>query len=125
MYVEQHYGQSAAQLQRFTLRLDGFASLHADYASGEMITKPLTFTGNELHLNLATGVAGSVAVEIQDAGGQPIPGFALADCNAITGDDTDRALTWKGGANVSALAGKAVRLRWVMRDADVFAFSFQ
>ena len=125
MYVEQHYGQTAAQLQRFTLRLDGFASLHADYAPGELLTKPLTFTGNELHLNLATGAAGSVAVEIQDAAGQPIPGFALADCNAITGDDTDRALTWKSGANVSALAGKPIRLRWVLKDADVFAFCFQ
>ena len=125
MYVEQHYGQTAAQLQRFTLRLDGFASLHADYAPGELLTKPLTFTGNELHLNLATGAAGSVAVEIQDAAGQPIPGFTLADCNAITGDDTDRTLTWKSGANVSALAGKPIRLRWVLKDADVFAFSFQ
>ena len=125
MYVEQQYGQTTAQLRRFTLRLDGFASLHADYAIGEMITKPLTFTGSELHLNLATGAAGSVAVEIQDAAGQPIPGFALADCTAITGDDTDRVLTWKSGANVSALAGKAVRLRWVLKDADVFAFSFQ
>jgi hypothetical protein len=125
MYVEQHYGQTAAQLQRFTLRLDGFASLHADYAPGELLTKPLTFTGNELHLNLATGAAGSVAVEIQDAAGQPIPGFALADCHAITGDDTDRTLTWKSGANVSALAGKPIRLRWVLKDADVFAFWFQ
>ena len=125
MFVEQHYGQTTAQLQRFTLRLDGFASLHADYAVGEMITKPLTFTGKELHLNLATGAAGSVAVEIQDAAGQPLPGFALADCQAITGDDTDRALAWKNGADVSALTGKPVRLRWVLKDADVFAFRFQ
>ena len=125
LYVEQHYGQTAAQLQRFTLRLDGFASLHADYAPGELLTKPLTFTGKELHLNLATGAAGSVAVEIQDATGQPIPGFTLADCNAITGDDTDRVLTWKSGTNASALAGKPIRLRWVLKDADVFAFCFQ
>ena len=125
MYVEQHFGQTAAQLQRFTLRLDGFASLHADYAAGEMLTTPLTFTGSGLHLNFATGAAGSLAVEIQDAGGQPVPGFTLAECNAITGDDTDRTLTWKSGANVSALAGKTVRLRWVLKDADVFAFCFQ
>lgn len=125
IFVEQHYGQTAAQLQRFTLRLDGFASLHADYAAGEMLTTPLTFTGSGLHLNFATGAAGSLAVEIQDAGGQPVPGFALAECNAITGDDTDRTLTWKSGASVSTLAGKTVRLRWVLKDADVFAFCFQ
>jgi hypothetical protein len=30
LYVERHYGQSVALLQRYTLRLDGFTSLHAD-----------------------------------------------------------------------------------------------
>ena len=125
MYVERHYGQTVALLERFTLRLDGFASLHADYAGGEMTTKTVTFTGKELHLNLATGASGSVAVEIQDADGKPIPGFALADCQAITADDIDRVITWKSGAKVSALAGQPVRLRWVLKDTDVFAFWFQ
>ena len=125
MFVEQHYGQGSAQLQRFTLRLDGFASLHADYAGGEMITKPFTFTGKELRLNVATGAAGSVALEIQDAAGLPVPGFALADCRPISGDDLDRAPLWKNGADVSSLAGKPIRLRWVLKDADVFAFQFQ
>ena len=125
IFIEQHYGQTSAQLQRFTMRLDGFASLHADYAAGEMITKPLTFTGKDLRLNLSTGAAGSVAVEIQDAGGQPVPGFTIADCQAITGDSLDRIVTWKGGADVSSLAGKPIRLRWVLKDADVFAFRFQ
>jgi hypothetical protein len=125
MFVERHYGQGTAQLERFTMRLDGFASLHADYAGGEMITKPLTFTGRELRLNLATGAAGSVAVEIQDADGKPVPGFALEDCRPISGDDPDRALAWKNGSDVSALAGKPIRLRWALKDADVFAFRFQ
>lgn len=74
LYVERHYGQSTALLQRLTLRIDGFASLHADYAGGEMTTKPFTFTGKALHLNLSTGAAGSVAVELQDAEGKPLPG---------------------------------------------------
>ena len=125
MYVERHYGQSTALLQRYTLRLDGFASLHADYEGGEMVTKALTFTGREMHLNFASGVAGSVAVEIQDAAGQPIPGFALADSQALSYDDIDRVVTWKSGADVAALAGRVVRLRWVLKDADVFAFWFQ
>ena len=60
MYVERHYGQSTAMLERFTLRIDGFASLHADYAGGEMTTKPFTFTGKVLHTNFATGASGSI-----------------------------------------------------------------
>lgn len=125
LYVERHYGQSTALLQRLTLRIDGFASLHADYAGGEMTTKPFTFTGKALHLNLATGAAGSVAVEIQDAEGKPLPGFTLADCKAISYDDIDRVISWKTGSDVSALAGKPVRLRWVLKDADVFSFRFE
>jgi hypothetical protein len=125
LYVERHYGQSVALLQRCTLRLDGVASLHADYADGEMLSKPFRFTGKALHLNLSTGVAGSVAVEIQDAEGKPLPGYTLADCQAISYDDIDRVIAWKGGSDVAALAGKPVRLRWVLRDADVFSFRFE
>lgn len=125
LYVERHYGQSVALLQRYTLRLDGFASLHADYAGGEMISKPFTFTGKALHLNLSTGVTGSVAVEIQDAEGKPLPGFTLDDCLAISYDDIDRVIAWKSGSDVSALAGKPIRLRWMLRDADVFSFRFE
>lgn len=125
LYVERHYGQSTAQLQRCTLRLDGFASLHADYAGGEMTTKPFIFAGKALHMNLSTGAAGSVAVEIQDADRKPLPGFALEDCKALSYDDIDRVIAWKTGSDVSALAGKPIRLRWVLKDADVYSFRFE
>lgn len=125
LFVERHYGQSTALLQRCTLRLDGFASLHADYAGGEMTTKPFIFTGKALHMNLSTGAAGSVAVEIQDADRKPLPGFALEDCKAISYDDIDRVIAWKTGSDVSALAGKPIRLRWVLKDADVYSFRFE
>ncbi len=125
LYVERHYGQTSALLQRLTLRRDGFASLHADHAGGEMRTKPLTFAGKALHLNLSTGASGSVAVEIQDPDGAALPGFGVADCQAITYDDLDRVISWKAGSDISALAGKTVRLRWVLKDADVFSFRFE
>jgi hypothetical protein len=125
LFIERHYGQSTALLQRCKLRLDGFASLHAGYEGGEMVTKPLTFSGAHLHLNFSTGVSGEVAVEIQKPDGQPIPGFTMDECNGIAYDDIDRILTWKSGADLAALAGQPVRLRWRLRDADVFAFWFQ
>jgi hypothetical protein len=40
------------------------------------------------------------------------------------GDKLDRTVTWKNGADLGSLAGKAVRLRFEMKDADVFAFRF-
>jgi hypothetical protein len=125
MYIERHYGQSSAFLQRCTLRLDGFGSLHADYKRGNMLTHPLTFTGKELRLNAATGAAGQIAVELQDDRSNPIPGFTLADCQPFSGDSLDHALAWKNGADISSLAGKPIKLRWFLNDADVYSFRFQ
>ena len=124
VYVNQDYAQPTAHLRRYSLRLDGFASLRADYHGGEMVTKPLLFTGRELSLNFATSAAGGVRIELQDASGQPLPGFSLADCQEQIGNELDRVVSWKSGANISALAGKPVRLRFVMKDADVFALQF-
>lgn len=125
IFVQRHYGQSVNLIERCALRLDGFASVHADYDGSTVITKPLTFTGKELHLNFATGAAGHVAVEIQDEAGQPIPGFALADCLSQSYDDIDRVIRWKTGSDVSTLTGKPVRLKFDLRDADVFSMWFK
>lgn len=124
VYVNQDYAQPTAHLRRYSLRLDGFASLHAGYLAGEMITKPLTFTGKNLKLNFSTSAAGGVKVEVQDAAGKPIPGVSLEDCREQIGNELERVVSWKGGADLSMLAGKTVRLRFVLKDADVFAFQF-
>ncbi|GDY10075.1 hypothetical protein LBMAG52_35610 [Planctomycetia bacterium] len=81
--------------------------------------------GNTLNLNFATSAAGDIRVEIQDATGQPIPGFTLADCHELFGDTLARTVTWKHGQDVSRLAGQPIRLRFALRDADLFAFQFQ
>ena len=33
-------------------------------------------------------------------------------------------MAWKGGADVSALAGKPITLHFEMKDADIFAYRF-
>ena len=43
IYLQKNYGQPTSNLQRYTLRIDGFASVHAGYKAGEMITKPIRF----------------------------------------------------------------------------------
>jgi len=121
---ESYWTGTSSELRRYTLRLDGFVSVSAPMSGGELITKPLTFKGNKLTINFATSAAGSVQVEIQDAAGKPLPGFALDDCPPIFGDAIERTVTWKNGGDVSALAGKSVRLRFVLKDADVYALRF-
>jgi hypothetical protein len=125
LYVQADYGQKSAHLQRYSLRLDGFSSLRAPLSGGELVTKPLTFTGSKLLLNFATSAAGDVRVEIQDVDGSPLPGYSLDDAGELIGNEIERVYAWKTSDDVSALAGKPVRLRFVLRDADLFSFKFQ
>jgi hypothetical protein len=76
-------------------------------------------------MNFSTSIAGSVRVEIQDAGGTPLPGYGLEDCPEIFGDHLARVVAWKGGSDVSGLAGKPIRLRFVMKDADLYSIRFR
>ena len=122
--TEGYYRGDACRLRRFTLRLDGFVSANAPLKGGELITRPFTFAGAALSLNAATSAAGSVRVEIQDGGGRALKGYALRDCDEIYGDCLERTVTWKGAADVSALAGKPVRLRFALRDADLYSLRF-
>ena len=77
LYISRHNAQQSAHVARYTLRTDGFASVRAGYQGGEMLTRPLVFAGGALEINFATSAAGSIRVEIQDAAGKPMPGFAL------------------------------------------------
>jgi len=122
---ESYWTGNSGALRRYTLRLDGFVSAQAPMKGGELITKPVRFAGAKLLLNFSTSAAGSLRVEIQDLNGNPLPGFALADCPPIFGDTIERPVTWALGQDVSALAGRAVRLRFELKDADLYTFQFK
>lgn len=124
MYVQRNYGQKSHHLQRLVMRTDGFASVNAPYNGGEMLTKPFTFDGTKLAVNYATSAAGSIWFELQNPDGSPVSGFSRADCDEIVGDEIARVVTWNGSADVSALAGKPVRLRAIMKDADLYSIQF-
>jgi len=125
VYVQHNYGQTTGYLNRYALRLDGFASVNAPYAGGELLTKPLRFQGIQLHLNFATSAAGSLRVEIQDAQGQPIPGYRLEDAEDTIGNSTDRVIRWKNAADLAPLANQPIRLRIAMKDAALYAIQFK
>jgi len=124
IYYSQGYRYPSHHLQRGVFRLDGIASVHAEYKAGELVTKPFQFTGNKLVLNYSTSATGSVRIEIQDADGKPIPGFTLKESKELYGDEIAEAYSWKSGSNVSKLAGQTVRLRFVLKDCDVYSYRF-
>lgn len=125
LYKQAHYAQPTCHLIRYTLRTDGFISVNAPFRGGEFLTKPLTFAGKELVINFSTGAAGSVRVEIQDAAGKSIPGYTLADATELIGDQIERVVSWKSGSDLSKLAGQPLKLRFVMKDADLYALRFR
>jgi len=54
-----------------------------------------------------------------------LKGFALSDCGRLQGDDIARTVVWKNASNVSAMAGKPIRLRFQLVNADVYSFHFE
>jgi len=144
VYWTEHYGgdtpvgyANVPQLRRGALRTDGFASLHAPWGGGEVVTRPIRFEGRRLVINTATSAVGSVRIELQDEVGRPLPGFTLDDCEPIYGDEIARTVAWAGGRgekrveggngltrDVSAFANRPIRLRIRLRDADLYSLAF-
>jgi len=124
IYVNQDYAQTTAHLRRYSLRLDGFTSIVAPYQGGEAITKYFTFSGSELEINYSTSAAGEIRFEFQDTDGNPIPGFTLEDSPTIIGNEIARIVQWKSGKSLNELIGKPVRMRIVMKDANLYSIRF-
>jgi len=122
--TENYWQGDHATFRRYSIRKDGFVSVHADLFGGELITRPLTFTGEDLYINFSTSAYGSIRVEVQEPGGRPFEGFTLADCIDSVGDELERKVHWKNSKRPGALAGKPVRLRFAMKEADLYAIRF-
>lgn len=106
-------------------RLDGFVSVDAPWEGGEFMTPPITFTGERLVLNLNASAMGVCLVGILDENGEPIEGFGADYCDPLRGNSLAQTVTWGGKSDLSALAGKPVRLHFMMRAAKLFAFQFE
>jgi hypothetical protein len=124
LYCMQNWWLPSVHIRRYTLRPDGFVSVRGPYSGGELITRPLKFSGRQLHINFSTSAVGSLRLELQDAAGKPLPGFELENFAELYGDRIDAPVAWKDQSDVSSLAGKTVHLRFVLKDADLFAIQF-
>lgn len=104
-----------------TLRVDGFVSLDAHYGGGSVETKPLNFTGKKLSLNCAAA-HGEILVEVLDASGKIIPGFARQDCLPVCQDKIIQPVAWKTHQTLANLKGKPVKLRFYLNRASLYSF---
>lgn len=51
----------------------------------------------------------------------PLAAFTFEECDRLTGDSLDAAVTWNGGSDISAV-GEMVAIRLKMFQAKVFAY---
>lgn len=123
--AEAYYDGPDSRLRRFMYRIDGFASLRAGARGGEVLTRPIKFEGDQLILNYAARDGGSVRVELQTADGQPLAPFDLDSFIPLTGDEISAVAAWKLGDGLIRHAGEGVRLRFVLRNADLYSLQFR
>ncbi len=119
--------------------LDRFVSLDAEGQEATVTTKPLVFrTGSRLEVNAdATrrsspaaanfarqggNVTAWLKVEVLDEAGHGIPGYSRDDCDPITGDSLAHPVTWHGRADIATLAGKPLRLQFLMYGTRLYGF---
>ena len=128
LYVGRRYLQRTWHVECLALRTDGFSSLSAPWSGGVATTKPIIFDGGELEINYRTGAAGYVRVELVNEDGYVIPGFHADMCERIVGNEISRIVRWRSDVyedyDLCRLSGTPVRLRFYLKDADVFSFKF-
>ena len=114
--VENH---DLIELHRYTYRKDGFASYKAGYQPCTLLTKPFTFEGVALSVNFRTSARGHLFAEVLDEAATPIPGYTSCE---YFGDSLERFIRFE--KPLSALQGKPIRLKFILRDGELFSLHF-
>ena len=104
-----------------TMRRDGFASMDAGDVQGSLTTKLLRFSGANLFVNLESQ-RGGLQVEILDEQGKVIDEFSKDKCLPLVVDSTKVMVRWRGGKDLSSLAGKPLRLRFTLTNGSLYSF---
>ena len=102
------------------LRRDGFASMDASGKPGILTTRPVTFKGKDLFVNVDCP-EGELKVEILDENGEAFKNFTLEKCTPISVDKTLVQVDWKN-EDLKHLAGKPVRFRFHLENGSLYSF---
>ena len=104
------------------LRLDGFVSVDAGDETGTLVTKPFLCEGGNLSINAAAR-GGMVGVAVLDEAGIQYQGYSRQECALFDGDSIGHKVTWRDKQSLEELKGKAIRLKFYLRDASLYAFT--
>lgn len=111
-----------------TMRVDGFAAMDAAGSEAQLITVPFQFDkGSDLRINANTKrfPPGSswLKVAVLDKDLNPLPGFGIDDFEVMIKDSVDHLARWKGRSDLSALAGKPIRLDFRLVNTRLYSFT--
>ena len=105
-------------------RLCGFEA----ETEGRFTIPTISRCNDELRLNYRCKPGGWVSVELMrmipsmfHGDVDPLKGFTFEECDRLTGDSLDQAVTWKGSSDISGV-GEIVAIRLKMFQAKVFAY---
>ena len=113
-----HWMGVPAELWRYTLRRDGFVSLHAGQQEELILTKPFLYSGENLFTNFETSAWGYIYFTLVDSDGQE-----YCSCEYF-GNSTDRHIIIPDNA-AGQLSGRPVGLKIRLRDADIYSIQFK
>lgn len=103
------------------LRRDGFASLDARAQAGSLTTRPVTFKGKHLFVNVDCP-QGELKAEVLDKNGKVVAPFTKDNCVPIMVDKTLQRVEWKSAKDLSSLVDKPVRFRFYLRLGELYSF---
>jgi hypothetical protein len=109
-------GNSTVQIGLATWERDRFVALRAGEREGVLLTKPLVWPGGRLHVN-ANAERGTLALEVLGE-----DGAVLAATDApLSGNVREAIPSWCSPGSLPS-AGEIVRLRFVLREGDLYSF---
>ena len=132
--VETRLGKSRMSIALATLPEDRWLGLLAGPDQGTLVTKPLLFRGSRLLVDLDASVPQSkpgarpnfdecdVRAELLDQSGGRIEGFTLESSTTLL-ESGRQEISWQG-ADLAALEGKPVRIRFAISCAALYSIQF-
>ena len=118
-------GQEYSSYPMFThIKPGRLAYAAATGSTGETISHPIVFDGEDLVLNAQVEAGGSLRVEVQDEDGRVVDGYSLADSDPFQGDEVDHRPSWKG-RRLAQLSGRHLKFRIALEKAKLFSLHIE
>jgi len=113
---------AASQIGLARLRLDGFCSMHAGGQEGWLISRREPMRRPRVTINAKTAPGGYVVAELLDRDNQVLPGFSRGQCRPFSGDSIHHLLRWKAGGLPEAQAETDRKIRFYLKNADLYSY---